>query len=525
MRKFNALFINEMIKLTRRVLIVVGLIALLVIPLLVFVVSKQSYRYEQVYQDDLTDLEYANQKVEEYETRYADIQGMYGDPYEYMDIWSMYDVESYKQQLEVAKEIRDSEPRKLRLVYINSLLNSSADSRAILAVYDYVMDSDLSDEEKADTADLVLNYTGQRTLEEVQEVRDLAAEAINSGTLEAYINFNTRISEPYFNSSYSEEEQKMMQELWAKVEVDEETLYNSQAFGTVERTIDSYIDRQTALRVGTYEGSPLTPQIEKKLTNEMAVILYQIENPEYMNANTGVTNSYYSYRPAATDAFNNAFTFVFLILMIGMMILSASTVSQEIETGTIKALIISPTKRYKIILAKFLALVAVALILFIISIAWIALLSFMFYGADSLPGLLLTVASDVVAFGPVMAAFVRMLICFVQVVMFIIVGMTLSTTLRHTAMAVGLSIGLFFANMIAQLIIMTTRFSETLRLLPFLNIDFSGRIGASIPDMLIGGYFQSHYTYIPLQYSIIYTLIFAFLLLWITFDSFVRRDI
>lgn len=525
MRKFTALFINEMIKLTRRVLVVVGLIALLVIPLLVFVMSKQSYTEPSVGKDSVSDIEYADEYVARLELQYESmLEDWGGDPGLYYDFYGMYELERAAKMLEIAEDLRDREPRKLRLAYISNLIDSVANAHSMITVRDDIVNSDLSEDEKEDRLQDFEWSFGIFDLEEYETIQQTAEQAIESGTLDDYVAYISRVGSRY-SSDYSEEAQETFKVLWAKVQVDDETLYSSQAFGVLERTIESYIERQEGLSQGIFSNEPVTPQLEAQLEKEMKLILYQIENPGFINANTGISSDYYYSQPAATRAFNNSFTFVFLILVIGMLILAASTVSQEIETGTIKALIISPTKRYKIILAKFIALVAVALTLFLISVAWIAILSFLFYGANSLPGMLTVLGGEVLAFTPLAAAFVRMLICFVQVVIFIIIGMALSTTMRHTAMAVGLSIGLFFANMIAQLILMTRQFSETFRLLPFLNIDFSGRIGASIPDSLMGGYSLGHYSYIPLQYSVIYTLVFAFLLLWITFDSFIRRDI
>lgn len=513
-----------MIKLTKRILIIVGLVALLAIPLLVFFISSRSNSYDMNVNQAQTDQEYADDFVERFEDRYNQVLEIYGSIPD-TDYWSKYELNQVKYQYELAAELRDSNPKKLRLVYISSLLNTQANAQAILDSYESIMNSDMDDIDKEFESMQFLNYVGVNSPDGLESQITLSKQAIESGQLEDYIEFNAQTSSSNYGSSYSEETIAKMQELWRKVKVDEATLYDTRAFSQVEQTIDSYIQRLEGLKTGTLNSELMTPQLEARATREMQIILYQIEHPGFMNANTGINQGYFYSQLAATTAFNNSFTFVFMILMIGMMILAASTVSQEIETGTIKALIISPTKRYKIILAKFVALVIVALILFMISIAWIAILSFAFFGAGSLPGMILTLGSDVIAFGPVAAAFVRMFVCFVQVIVFIIIGMTLSTTMRHTAMAVGISIGLFFANMIAQLILLSRRFSETMRLLPFLNIDFSGRISASIPDMLMSGYGQTHYIYMPLMYSVVYTLIFSFLLLWITFDSFIRRDI
>lgn len=529
MRKFIALYTNECIKLTHRILLIVGIVALLLVPFIIFLSSSRNLEPVEIIVSDEGYIAKADELIAEYEERYDNISNMYGDEIDPADWWGMVELESAGILLDEAKSLRDADPKQLSIVYMANVLENYSYNQAILNTYE-TMIADAGDNEVLleEAENFLFNMTRNLTYEDLVEAQKAGETVLDSGLLEDYINY--RFVSGDFTKGVGEvmDNEAAYRALWNKVSVNDELIYNREMFYTLESVIDGYMRRSQSLQTGqddrSYENRPLTPLSEASIEREMGILLYQIEHPNYLNANTGI-NSISFRPPAANRAYNNAFSAMYLILIIGMLILAASTVSQEIETGTIKALIISPTKRYKIILAKFIALISLALGLALMTILWIQLLSLIFFGSGSLPGLVVSLNGNVFGFPPMMATLVRLLLSLVQLIMFIIIGMTLSTVMRHTAIAVGLSIGIFFANMIAQLIMLTMSFSETIRLLPFFNIDFSGRVGASLADWLFGGMFTNHYELIPLEFSVIYTLILGAVLLWITFDSFIRRDI
>lgn len=530
MRKFFAVYLNEMIKSTHRVLVIVGLISLLLMPAIVFFFSSRNLSYDAGYIAD--DNENADTIVQ-----------MHQDNYDYMlsqfenfdeaeisnDPWWGIELAAAKNRLENAQMIRDTDPALFRLGFIDSVLDTQGWNQGILDVYRQMKseEDELGDEYSGYDPETFLREASGWTESELAETVNAGAAVLSEGTLDAYIDyiFLGRFDTAWMQGAGRE----LYRELWDGVQITDEVLRDSQQFRILEQEINEYMNRAQGLEEGSYQGiyggiEALTPILEEQLGREINVIKYKLENPAYLSANTNISGSY-GYVPTATDAFNNSFGIVYLILVIGMLILSASTVSQEVETGTIKALIISPTKRYKIMLAKILALMTVALGLFLIAFMWIQLLSLIFFGSGSLPALVVSLGDSVLAFPPLAAGLIRLLLSFVQLFVFMLVGVTLSTVMRHTAMAVGLSIGIFFVNTIAQMILLASEFSERTRLMPFFHIDFAGRIGASLTDWVFGGFFTNVYPYITPLYSIIYTVILVGLLAWISFDSFTRRDI
>ncbi len=536
MRKFFALFRNEMTKITHRVLILVGLIALLIVPLLAtFSASRTTYYYDEWtgLDPNMSDQDYADEQVRLVEEEFAAVEEMHLDMTEegIIDYYSRVEYESVKVRLEVATRFRDTNPEAFRIVYMSRLLGDYSWQQGAYNTYLLMVEDADGDALLLQDAEYFLeDYTRTSGKENIEGILAAARTALDTASFDDYVEYRYISGGFDNNQGLASTSSDAYRALWDKVSIDDAFLKDRAKFNLLESTIEAYMERDRSLELGIdqrgntmYSDTPVTPQIESVIEKEMLVLLYQIENNKFIGANNGITMSY--LQPSATRAFNNSFTMNFLILLIGMMILSASTVSQEIETGTIKALIISPTKRWKIILAKFCALVATMLGLFIISNLWITLLNALFFGAGNLPGLVTTVGDTVFAFGWFTAPIVRMLIYSVQLIVFIVVAMVFSTVIRHTAIAVGLSIGVFFTNLIAQLVLMASSYQELYKFLPFFNIDFSGRIGASLPDYLFGGYFGSHYQYISPLYSVIYTLVLVGLLLWITFDSFIRRDI
>lgn len=537
MRKFWALLINECIKLTHRTLFIVGVVSLLLIPLLVFYRGSRPDSYDRYVDNEVIEGEETGVHegeetgvLGEFRRSYENAVDNYGeDPaWDVYDWWERYEVLSAKYRLEEAEAIAATDPNRLNIVYITDVISSYGNNRAIQVIYQEMVDEADGDPEQLEEATWFMNDMARgQSIEQIEASQTTAKLALESGKLDDYIDY--RFSSGDFSKGVGEitDNEVLYRSLWDKVDENQDLLYDDELFYTLEGTIDGYMRRVQSLQIGVddraYGNAPLTPHVEGIIKNEMNILMYQIEHTEFLMANTGVETSV--RLTASTRSFNNSFSAMYLILTIGMMILSASTVSQEMETGTIKALIISPTKRYKIILAKFVSLIMVALGLALVTVLWILMLSQFFFGSGSLPGLLINAGNSVLAFRPFMAAMVRLAASLVQLIIFMIAGMTLSTVLRHTAIAVGLSIGIFFGNMIAQLILLVTPFTERVRLLPFFNIDFSGRIGASLADWIFGDMFYSHYPYLPFAYSAIYTAVLAFLLLWTCFDSFIRRDI
>lgn len=71
-----------------------------------------------------------------------------------------------------------------------------------------------------------------------------------------------------------------------------------------------------------------------------------------------------------------------LFISIFVIIIAAGIVSQEFSTGTIKMLLTRPVARWKILLSKLLTTILYGLFLYIVSIAFTALLGFILFGTE-----------------------------------------------------------------------------------------------------------------------------------------------
>lgn len=526
MRRFLALYINEMIKLTHRVLTLVGLAALVLVTLFVFLVGRNSNGGRTDADVSSTaDLDYANLQLAAIEAEFEQMSNEGIDEPTPYDPWSWIMRERARLKVERARALRDSDPGQFKYVYILKLLDGYSLNSAAIHVYNELEDLSAEDAMMRDYMTHTLAYVGAASASEL-ETRALTAEkALDDGTFESYLDYNFLFDS---GSDFGRSELRAVyQEIWEAAEVDEAIRKDQDRFEMLERRISDYMVRINGLMFGIDERGwnsvPLWPLAEPQFRVERDVLRYQIENPNYLDAQNGFTDI--SDMTIAGQTYTGAFISMYFVLFIGMMILSASSLSQEIETGTIKALILSPVKRYKIVLAKLFALLTLAFALGLLTIFCMQAFSLILFGPSSLPALVLGFGNHIFSIAQPFAAIVQFLFAFVQLTVFIVAALTLSAVIRHTATAVGLSLGLFFMSVVAQFILADSRFSETLRLLPFYHVDFSGRIGLSLVSVISGLGLSSHYQMISWKMSAIYVVVLNGLLLWICFDSFVRRDI
>lgn len=531
MRKIASLLINELIKLTRRIVLFIGLISLLLIPLLTFINARNNDRFnrEEMTWDDESFAEYF---ISIRQNNVDAIIDQESDPLADGDFHSAQFLESLKLQIETATALQARDPRYLRIAFIDRVIEQRADSQALINVYEAIKERPGDATANRQLADQFLeeSYLGTSITEHQKQIATIDA-LLKQPTIDAYVEFNRSLGFYGFGQSraFDQQTEALYISLWAQVPNTEIALYDEHSFIRLEQNIEEYIDRYRSLSSGVdrrnFDTVAMTPLLESQIRDEMQILRFQLQNPSYLFANTALSNAPQTHQNAAGQAFNTSFTLNLLVIMVGLMIFAASTISQEIETGTIKTLIISPTKRYKILLAKLFALLIIGLLLFTISVLWIACLSYLFYGSDSLPRLIVVFEGQLLAFKPLGAVLFRLLLSSVQIFVFVLLSVCLSTVIRHTAIAVGLAIGLYLANIIAQIVAYRGAFSELMRWLPFMNIDFAGRIGASMAHMVLGGWVNDQYMHIPPVYSAVYTLLLSGFLLWISFDSFVRRDI
>ena len=310
-------------------------------------------------------------------------------------------------------------------------------------------------------------------------------------------------------------------DFWIKIDpsggsnssIDPAALRNT--FATLET-----LRRTCATRINPDTGSAATAEEMESAKNKLAVIEYRLEH-QYFYSLSNVDSRY--------TAIDTAYGIGMFMVAVLLLILGGSSVSHEISTGSIKSLIISPVKRWKILTAKFFALSSLGLVL-VLLLAVVGYVSTgLLYGfggfapyvfakggiAGSIPYLVYRVSS--------------LLISYIDVLVYMIFAVMLSTLTRNTAVSVAAPIAIYFGGSLAITVMRTMEYSEFLNFVPFSNLNLASRVfpfSDLIQSTVNLNYMGDGMYHKPsLLFSVLYLLILSIGMLYATYDSFIRRDL
>lgn len=206
------------------------------------------------------------------------------------------------------------------------------------------------------------------------------------------------------------------------------------------------------------------------------------------------------------------------IVGIFMIIIAGSIVAGEFQKGTIKFLLLSPAKRWKILLAKYCTVLITGLCF--MAIVWVAnlFLSMIFYGAKDafLPALSVVRKGDIFKVSrksPYLLLLGRALLSTVKVVVTATLAFAVSSLFRNGVAAVGISVLVFYAGSTITSILLVFG-QDWARYLIFANMDL-----IAVHDATTGFAHQSILT------AAVVIVLHMIVFLWTAFDSFTRREI
>lgn len=273
-------------------------------------------------------------------------------------------------------------------------------------------------------------------------------------------------------------------------------------------------------RINPNTGSAATAEEMESAKNKLAVIEYRLDH-RYLYSADDVDSRY-----TAIDTSYGVGMFLVAVLL---LILGGSSVSHEISTGSIKSLIISPVKRWKILTAKFLSLASIGLVAVLLLAVTGYVATGLLYGfggfapyvfanggvAGSIPYLLYRVLS--------------LLISYIDVLVYMFFAVMLSTLTRNTAVSVAAPIAIYFGGSLATTVMQTMRYSEFMNFVPFSNLNLGPRIfpfANLIQTTVDTSYLEIGTYHAPsVSFSVLYLLILSAGMIYAAYDSFVRRDL
>jgi ABC-2 type transport system permease protein len=291
---------------------------------------------------------------------------------------------------------------------------------------------------------------------------------------------------------------------------------------TLERSLADDVEYDDA---GGGNATPLTDKRRAELENKLAIANYRLDH-RYFSVDSalrrllGVSIPSYDLMKQTGQS----------LLVILVLILAGSTIAQEIATGSIKALIIAPVRRRKILVAKALSIFTVAVagsvVLFGVLMAGEAaffrseLHQPFVYAAEGV--------AHALPFGFYRAA--ELAVDLLPILNWLSFALMLSTLLRNTAAAVGISLGGYFlSNTLGQVLQMLPQ-SWALRFIPMLHYDLGASVfssgesqSAMLAELLSGGGDSSGT--ISAGFSACYLAVLVFCFGLTAYDSFCKKDL
>ena len=272
--------------------------------------------------------------------------------------------------------------------------------------------------------------------------------------------------------------------------------------GTARRSLANNLD----FSANAQSPVPLTSDRRTQITNNIKVYTKQLDIGAMSTGNF-------------TDMKYIMAIGIFMIELL-LLILAGGAISQELSTGSIKSLIISPTKRWKIYVAKFVSLLTVCIIAAIICYFIGLLVYAVFFGLSTITPYIYTSSGNAMQMSFYLFTFAKLFIGLIQAVFYLVLALMLSTITRNTAASVGISIGVLFGGSIAYGIISALLTGEWMKFLPFPNFDFASKIFTFDPSIsAVTGVTTT------IAFSTVYMIIAVCLMFYIGLDSFNRRDI
>lgn len=206
-------------------------------------------------------------------------------------------------------------------------------------------------------------------------------------------------------------------------------------------------------------------------------------------------------------------TSLIAVISLFVIIIAGSIVSSEFSSGSIKFLLISPVKRWKLLLAKYLTVLLTIPVMLAILFLFSFFPALLFGARDAfLPAL--TVEDGVlVKVSPYLLLLRDYALATLEVVLMSTLAFALSALLRSSALAIGVSI---FLDMAGELFVSILALfgADWGRYLLFANLDF--------PAIASGNSLFPHQS---LALAIVIVVLHLAVFLWTAWDAFTKRDV
>lgn len=311
---------------------------------------------------------------------------------------------------------------------------------------------------------------------------------------------------------------------------------NVTSYKLLSHTINNYIDNCVVSEIAeTQEYVEISALFGACFDNYNSYKVSEAitQNYHYLLTNT-YSNTYLTNFSLlnSTSPDSNMFDFMYysmeicnIVIIIFSMVLVASLITQEIESGTIKLLLVRPYKRSTILTSKVITTLVFSILFIIFSAIISAVAGFVYFGYVTNNVLLIIDATYVLTLSPIIVMLIDLASILIDVIFFILVALFFSVMSKNFASTLC-----FCASSVLVMLGLNLLFGNAFwySFLPTMNIHLFKYFGNAfiigsdsiIKKLLITGIASS----MNLMYSILILLTYSVILLAISYAIFNKRD-
>ena len=272
-----------------------------------------------------------------------------------------------------------------------------------------------------------------------------------------------------------------------------------------------------SLRTGlnSNTGKLLKPSEVNEMQDAIKIDIYKLEN------NVAVVEAMTDER-TIYDTVSEQFSMLMIALL--MIIIAGSAISNEISKGTIKFLLFTPNKRWKVLASKIISAIIILLILTVLLSLLSVLVGNIFFEKPGNEYIYIK-DGEVRTLSYLSYTVLHFLASSIDVLVYMFFAFMLSTITRNTALAVGLSVASYVGSGIVMNLINMYIKADWVKFIPFNNFGIADKIftsGASYTTMQMASEAANN---VSVWFSLGVLGVSTLLMIISMFDSFNKRDI
>lgn len=280
-----------------------------------------------------------------------------------------------------------------------------------------------------------------------------------------------------------------------------------------EEILSAISDNRYQLSTGMGENGALTDEEKENLEKDTAIAIHRLQTD---NA---------PVEQGSMFGFLSQASMLVSMLSLFIIIIGATMMASEYSTGTIKLLLISPHKRWKLFAAKMASLFLVGVGMLVLLFASALVTGGVLFGFTGVGPYLGFADGQVTETSYLLMSVFRYLLACPELLVMTSLAVMLAVIMRRSAVAIGVGTALLFGGSMISMILRMLPY-DFKRFILFLNTDLS----MYFPQLSSGQFMNDQMASVPapgmtVQFSLAVLAVYFICFTYIALDSFNRRDI